>query len=60
MPIYLDKSHLFKSNNKFLPEEKQYHVFLIDENNNVLLVGNPLLNPHVCDIMYKIIDNKLK
>jgi len=36
-----------------------YHTFMLDENNRVILVGNPMLNKQIEDMMLSIVDEKL-
>jgi len=42
-PLIIDEKFKFADSNN-LPEEKQYQTFLLDSNNRVLLVGNPVYN----------------
>ncbi len=35
-----------------------YHTFLLDENNNVILVGNPMINKKNEDMMLAIVEEK--
>lgn len=42
-----------------LPSESMYHTFMLDENNRVILVGNPMLNKQIEDMMLSIVDEKL-
>lgn len=41
-PIILDTLNLFCSLNNLDPNNKLYNTFLLDENNKVLLIGNPI------------------
>ena len=45
--------------NPNLPSESMYHTFMLDENNRVILVGNPMLNKQIEDMMLSIVDEKL-
>ena len=42
-----------------LPSESMYHTFMLDENNRVILVGNPMLNKQIEYMMLSIVDEKL-
>ena len=53
--IYLDKKYVFLKNNKNIPKETMYHTFLLDMNNKVVIVGNPIGNKRVKNLFYKII-----
>jgi len=46
-PFYLDKNKEFLSLNPQIPQEQMFHTFLLDENNNVILIGDILHNPKV-------------
>lgn len=43
-PFYIDKKKEFLYQNPHLPRESMFHTFLLDENNNVILVGDLLHN----------------
>ena len=45
--------------NPHLPKNKALHTFLLDENNNVILVGDPLHNKKIEEMFYKIVKEKL-
>ncbi len=46
-PMLLDINHEFEQLNPHLPQNKSLHTFLLDENNQVVLVGNPLHHPKI-------------
>lgn len=58
-PILLDSLGEFERLNPHLPQNKALHTFLLDENNNVLLVGNPLHNKKIEEMFYKVVEEKL-
>lgn len=58
-PIYIDTLSVFERMNPHLPKNKALHTFLLDENNNVILVGNPLHNKRIEEMFYKIVEEKL-
>ena len=43
MTLFIDTVKAFKRLNPNIPNEFMYHVFLLDEKNNVIYVGNPLV-----------------
>ena len=43
-PLLIDTLNLFIMNNDLPRFDKRFHTFLIDENNNIILIGNPLHN----------------
>ena len=58
-PVILDTLGQFERLNPHLPKNKALHAFLLDENNNVILVGNPLLNKKIKEMFYRIVEEKL-
>ena len=42
-PIYFDYTNSFEKINK-LPREHKYHTFMLNNENKIILVGNPVLN----------------
>ena len=58
-PILLDTLREFEKLNPHLPKNRAFHTFLLDENNNVILVGNPLHNKKIEEMFYKIVEEKL-
>ena len=57
--IFVDSSNVFMESNPNLPSESMYHTFLLDENNKVILVGNPMLNKQIEDMMLSIVEERL-
>ena len=53
-PAYIDNMGKFYQLNKIHPNEA-FHTFLLDKDNKVLAVGNPVLNPAVKDLYLRII-----
>lgn len=58
-PILLDTLNEFAKLNPHLPENRVLHTFLLDEDDNVILVGNPLHNRKIEEMFYKIVEEKL-
>lgn len=58
-PILLDTLGEFEKLNPHLPKNRSFHVFLLDENNKVILVGNPMRNKRIEEMFYKIVEEKL-
>ena len=44
-PIFIDQHATFLKQNPKFPKNRLLHSFLLDKNNKVVLVGNPLHNP---------------
>ena len=55
--VYIDSLGVFLKHNTNIPSNRLYHTFLLDKNNNVVLVGNPLNNPYVEELLVKTVDN---
>lgn len=53
--IYLDTLGLFRQANPHIPSNPNLHTFLLDKDNNVVLVGNPLTNPKIKEMFFKLI-----
>ena len=58
-PVILDTLREFEKLNPHLPKNRALHTFLLDENNNVILVGSPLHNKKIEEMFYKIVKEKL-
>lgn len=52
-PVIIDEKGSFEKLNPHLPKDEIFHTFLLDENNNVILVGNPLYNKEIEKLFYK-------
>lgn len=46
--------------NPHIPENKLLHTFLLDEDNKVILAGNPIFNYQIEKMLFKRLDEKLK
>lgn len=57
--IFVDTANVFMELNPNIPGETMYHTFLLDENNKVILVGNPMSNQQVEDMMLSVVEEKL-
>ena len=58
-PIYVDSKDVFRKLNPHLPEGEMYSIYLLDENNNIQLVGSPLFNTGIEDELHNILEEKL-
>ena len=54
-PVYVDADQSFLSSNEEFPQNKVFHVFLLDKNNKVVLVGDPTFNTKLWEIYKKTI-----
>lgn len=55
--IYVDDRGIFRKQNPWLPNESLYHTFLVDYDNRIVLVGNPLQNAKISEMFFKRIQN---
>jgi len=58
-PILLDTLNEFAKLNPHLPKNRVLHTFLLDDDNKVILVGNPLYNGKIEKMFYKIVEERL-
>lgn len=52
--IYVDANDSLNILNHF-PEDERFHTFLLNENDEILVVGNPIANPYIKDLYLNII-----
>lgn len=57
-PIYLDTCNAFLRANPHIPSNPLLHSFLLDENDSVILVGNPVRNKKIEELFFKILEEK--
>lgn len=53
--IWIDTCNVFRKTNTCIPEEGIYHVFMVDQKKNVVLVGTPLKSEKIKEVMMRII-----
>jgi len=56
-PVFIDKNRTINNLNHF-PQAMQYQCFLLDKDNKVLMVGNPILNPKIWELYKEQIGGK--
>lgn len=56
-PLFFDKNNEFDKLNKF-PSDISLQTFLLDQNNKVILLGNPIQNPKIKELYLNKILNK--
>ena len=54
-PVIIDMAGIINRMNQF-PQKMEYQCFLLDGDNKVLAVGNPVLNPHIWEFYKSQID----
>lgn len=55
--VFIDEKDTLNKMNKFLNEEN-FTTFLLDKNDKIIAIGNPVLNPRVRDLYFNIISRK--
>lgn len=53
-PVCMDERDVFNKLNK-LPKEEMFQTFLLNANNKVVAIGNPVHNPKIEELYFKII-----
>lgn len=48
-PVFMDTCNIFRKHNGFLPDNPRLHVFLLNRENRIISIGNPLDNHNVSD-----------
>jgi len=56
--VFVDRDGSLAQRNRF-PEDMVYQCFLLDQNNRVLAIGNPTLNPNLWDLYKSIITGEV-
>lgn len=54
-PIIIDTSNIFARHNPHIPKNHIYHTFLLDSNDSIMLVGDPINNGNIHIQMNKIV-----
>ncbi len=58
LPIYHDAAGKFNKLNHF-PADERFHCFLLDEDNRVILIGNPVQSPKIKELYIRTICERL-
>lgn len=53
--IYIDSTYAFRRHNDFLPINPAFHVFLIDSERKIKVVGNPIYNDDIQKMILKTV-----
>lgn len=56
-PVYIDTCSAFDRRNPHIPDNSLMHTFLLNENDSVVLVGNPQSNPRIKELLFNILYN---
>ena len=50
--IKIDSTNQFIRQNVIIPSDALFHTFLLDEQNRIIVVGNPLFNDKLWNLYY--------
>lgn len=56
--VLIDINNSFRKSNPHIPKDAMYYTFLLDEDNKVVLVGNPLRNNSIKEIFLRTVNKK--
>lgn len=56
--VYIDTIGIIRKANPWIPDNPICHTFLMDKDNNIILVGDPRKHPKIKDLILKIVENK--
>lgn len=56
--IYLDSANVFARQNQHVPNDVLFHIFLLNEDLNVVIVGDPVRNEEINKIFWNILNGK--
>jgi len=59
-PLFLDENSDFIKDNTQIPRDMRLHTFLLDEDNNIILIGNPLRNKGIRKLFYREVKKRLE
>lgn len=55
--VAFDDSGAFSQSNPQIPQDNRFHAMLLDKNNNVVLIGNPLYSNSIWELMKEALMN---
>lgn len=58
-PIYIDEYNMFRKLNSCILNSNMHNVFLLDSNNKIILLGNPIYNSDLNALYINTINNML-
>ena len=54
--VFIDTLSFFRRHNPQIPKDRMFHTFLLDESDSVVLVGNPMQNNQIDNLLKQIVD----
>ena len=58
-PLFLDGNSEFIKDNPQIPRDMRLHTFLLGQDNNIILIGNPLGNKDIRKLFYREVKKRL-
>ena len=58
--IFIDRKGMFRKKNPSFPESNIMHVMLLDKDNHVVLVGDPVRNKEIEQLLHHMLEEKKK
>lgn len=58
--VWFDYSNSFLTNNTFIPKDSRFHVFLLDRNNKIVFVGNPLYGEKIAKLFNQVLKDLIE
>lgn len=55
--VFFDEGGRFMIDNRFLPQDQRFHFFLLDKNNSIRFVGNPIQNDSMMELFCSVVDS---
>lgn len=55
--VWFDTNNEFRTNNGFIPKDTRFHTFLLNKQNEIVSVGEPLYNNKLNALFNKVLDN---
>lgn len=56
--VLLDTAEVFVCENRFVPDNNKYRIFLVDNNDSIILIGNPLSNKRMLELYKQVVARK--
>lgn len=54
-PVYVDTAYQFRKVNPAFPTDSKYHVFLLNNRDSIIMVGNPLNNSSIEKMLWRLV-----
>ncbi len=57
--VYVDTADIFKTHHPWIAKAKENHIFLIDKNNKIVMVGDPRRNKNLMKLFNEIVSDSI-